>query len=194
MTRSGIIHQEMPKGTAPDGCTASAMGQPAIFEMTAALPRGEIADIPDVTDDDGTSASRAISGNGGTESTGSRRNRTTSTSRFQGSEDDPVRHGTFAYVFAGSGKFCNASGPPGPTESGLVGHRALGRSRQPLAGASTAATGHRAGGENGILSYCLETSQAWPGARRDEPRPSSRPSSSFRTERSSRPEKPPRSG
>ncbi len=123
----GIIHQEMPKG--------DPAGRMHGFQLWANLPSSlkmttpryqevKAGDIPIVTDDDGTLA-RIICG------------------RFWGTKGpvdevaiDPVyldvsvppgkrkslpvettRH-AFAYVFAGAGKFCNASGPlEVPTES-----------------------------------------------------------------------------
>ncbi len=122
----GIIHQEMPKG--------NAAGQMHGFQLWANLPSDlkmtapryqevHSADIPEVTDNDGTHV-RVICGS------------------FWGAKGlvdgvaaDPVyldvsvpprmrkklpvettRH-AFAYVFAGSGKFCNASQPLSvPTE------------------------------------------------------------------------------
>ncbi len=124
---SGIIHQEMPKGD--DG------GRMHGFQLWANLPASlkmtkpgyqeiKAAEIPSVTDDDGTSA-RIVCGT------------------FWGKRGpvkdvaaDPIyldisvppnkrktlpvetTRNAFAYVFAGSGKFCNASGPlPVPTES-----------------------------------------------------------------------------
>jgi redox-sensitive bicupin YhaK (pirin superfamily) len=117
---SGIIHQEMPKGD-PTGRMHGFQlwaNLPAALKMTP--PRYQevkAADIPEITDDDGTSV-RLVCG------------------RFWGKTGpvvgiaaDPMyidvsvppgrrrtlpvettRH-AFAYVFAGSGKFCNASGP-----------------------------------------------------------------------------------
>jgi len=124
---SGIIHQEMPKG---DGAGRMHGFQlwanlPSALKMTA--PRYQevkAPDIPEVTDDDGTLV-RIVCG------------------RFWGKAGpvdgiaaDPIyidvsvppgvrrslpvettRH-AFAYVFSGSGKFCNASNPFAvPTES-----------------------------------------------------------------------------
>jgi len=124
---SGIIHQEMPKG---DGAGRMHGFQlwanlPSTLKMTA--PRYQevkAPDIPEVTDDDGTLV-RIVCG------------------RFWGKAGpvdgiaaDPIyidvsvppgvrrslpvettRH-AFAYVFSGSGKFCNASNPFAvPTES-----------------------------------------------------------------------------
>ena len=123
----GIIHQEMPKGD-PEGRMHGFQlwaNLPASLKMTA--PRYQevkAVEIPEITDDDGTHV-RVVCGT------------------FWGKKGpivgiaaDPVyidvsvppgrrktlpvettRH-AFAYVFAGSGKFCNASGPLAvPTES-----------------------------------------------------------------------------
>jgi quercetin 2,3-dioxygenase len=122
----GIIHQEMPKG--------DPLGQVHGFQLWANLPSSlkmtapryqevKSPEIPEVTDDDGTKA-RIVCG------------------KFWGKQGpvdgiaaDPIyldvtvppgkrkrlpvettRH-AFAYVFAGGGKFCNASGPLAvPTE------------------------------------------------------------------------------
>ena len=117
---SGIIHQEMPKGDADGRMYGFQLwaNLPAALKMTA--PRYQevaSADIPEVTDDDGT-AVRVICG------------------RFRGASGpvdgiaaepqyldvqvpplvrktlpvDRTRH-AFAYVFDGSGRFCNASEP-----------------------------------------------------------------------------------
>jgi len=124
---SGIIHQEMPKGDSAGRMHGFQLwaNLPAALKMTA--PRYQevkAADIPFVTDDDGTQA-RIICGSfWGTKGP------------VDGIAADPMyldvsvppgkrkalpittaRH-AFAYVFAGSGKFCNASGPlTVPTES-----------------------------------------------------------------------------
>jgi redox-sensitive bicupin YhaK (pirin superfamily) len=123
----GIVHQEMPRG---DGD-----GRMHGFQLWANLPSAlkmtppryqevKAADIPEVTDDDGTSV-RVVCG----DFWGAR-------GPVDGIAADPVyvdvsvppgrrktlpvetqRH-AFAYVFAGSGKFCNASAPLAvPTES-----------------------------------------------------------------------------
>jgi redox-sensitive bicupin YhaK (pirin superfamily) len=124
---SGIIHQEMPKGD-----TAGRMHG---FQLWANLPHAlkmtspryqevKAADIPIVTDDDGT-AVRIVTG-----SFWGRRG------PVDGIAADPVyidvsvppgkrktlpvetSHSGFAYVFAGSGTFSNASAPLAvPTES-----------------------------------------------------------------------------
>jgi redox-sensitive bicupin YhaK (pirin superfamily) len=117
---SGIIHQEMPKG--------DTQGRMHGFQLWANLPSSlkmtkpryqevKAADIPTVTDDDGTRV-LVVSGNfRGTAGpvaevaaepsyldvsvpAGKRKTLPVETSRH-----------AFAYVFAGSGKFCNASGP-----------------------------------------------------------------------------------
>jgi redox-sensitive bicupin YhaK (pirin superfamily) len=123
---SGIVHQEMPK---PDD-NGSMHG----FQLWANLPRDlkmtppryqevKSPDIPEVTDDDGTLA-RIVCG----EFWGKR-------GPVEGIAADPTyidvsvpplkrktipvetSRSAFAYVFAGSGKFCNASEPLGvPTE------------------------------------------------------------------------------
>jgi len=122
----GIIHQEMPKG--------DQLGQMHGFQLWANLPSAlkmtvpryqevKAPEIPQVTDDDGTTA-RIVCGN----FWGKR-------GPVEGIAADPIyvdvtvppgkrktlpiettRH-AFAYVFAGSGKFCNASEPLAvPTE------------------------------------------------------------------------------
>ena len=123
----GIIHQEMPKG--------DATGRMHGFQLWANLPAGlkmtapryqevKTGEIPEVTEDDGTRV-RVVCGN----FWGKR-------GPVDGIAADPVyldvsvppgkrrslpietTHHSFAYVFAGSGKFCNASGPLAvPTES-----------------------------------------------------------------------------
>jgi redox-sensitive bicupin YhaK (pirin superfamily) len=124
---SGIIHQEMPKG--------NDAGQMHGFQLWANLPNAlkmtapryqevKAADIPEITDDDGTHVRIVCGTFWGT------------TGPVEGVAADPIyldvsvppgrrkklpvetgRH-VFAYVFAGSGKFCNASGPLAvPTET-----------------------------------------------------------------------------
>ncbi len=123
---SGIIHQEMPKG--------DDAGRMHGFQLWANLPSAlkmtppryqevKRADIPEITDDDGTKV-RVVCGS----FWGKR-------GPVDGIAADPIyldvsvppgrrrtlpiettRH-AFAYVFAGNGKFCNASGPLAvPTE------------------------------------------------------------------------------
>ena len=123
---SGIIHQEMPKGDADGRMHGFQLwaNLPSALKMTP--PRYQevkAADIPVATDDDGTTA-RVVCGRlWGTKGP------------VEGVATDPTyldvsvpagkrktlpvettRH-AFAYVFAGAGKFCNASGPLAvPTE------------------------------------------------------------------------------
>lgn len=123
----GIIHQEMPKGD-PQGRMHGFQlwaNLPSALKMTE--PRYQEVksnEIPEVTEDDGTKA-RIICGN----FWGKR-------GPVEGIAADPVyldvwvppgmrktlkvemQSHAFAYVFAGAGKFCNASGPLAvPTES-----------------------------------------------------------------------------
>ncbi len=123
---SGIIHQEMPKGDSAGRMHGFQLwgNLPSSLKMTA--PRYQevkAAEIPEVTDDDGTHV-RIVAGNFWGK-----------TGPVQGVAAEPVyldvsiapgrrkklpvettRH-AFAYVFAGGGKFCNASGPLSvPTE------------------------------------------------------------------------------
>ena len=123
---SGIIHQEMPKG--------DEVGRMHGFQLWANLPSSrkmtapryqevKAGDIPEITDDDGTRV-RLVCGS----FWGKR-------GPVEGIATDPVyidvsipagkkktlpvavTSHAFAYVFAGGGKFCNASGPLAvPTE------------------------------------------------------------------------------
>ena len=124
---SGIIHQEMPRGDGEGRMHGFQLwaNLPSALKMTA--PRYQevkAADIPVVTDDDGTRV-RVVCGS------------------FRGTSGpvdevaaEPIyldvsvpagkgaslpveaTRAAFAYVFGGSGKFCNASGPLAvPTES-----------------------------------------------------------------------------
>jgi redox-sensitive bicupin YhaK (pirin superfamily) len=112
---SGIIHQEMPKG--------DRIGQMHGFQLWANLPASQkmtppryqevkAPDIPEVTDDDGTQVRvDGIATNPTyldvTVAPGRRKTLPVETTRQ-----------AFAYVFAGSGKFCNASAPLAvPTEA-----------------------------------------------------------------------------
>jgi len=123
---SGIIHQEMPKG--------DSEGRMHGFQLWANLPSSlkmtvphyqevKSAEIPDVTDDDGTRA-RVICGNlwgtaGPVDGIAAEPNYFDVSVPPGKKKTIPVattRH-AFGYVFAGSGKFCNASGPLAvPTE------------------------------------------------------------------------------
>ncbi len=123
----GIIHQEMPKGDAAGRMHGFQLwaNLPSSLKMTA--PRYQeikASEIPEVVDDDGTRV-RLVCG----QFWGKR-------GPVTGIAADPVyldvtvpagkkktlpvavTSQAFAYVFAGSGKFCNASGPLAvPTES-----------------------------------------------------------------------------
>jgi quercetin 2,3-dioxygenase len=123
----GIIHQEMPKGDSLGRMHGFQLwgNLPASQKMTA--PRYQevkAADIPEVTADDGTHV-RVVCG----EFWGAK-------GPVDGVAADPVyldvsvppgrrkalpvavEHSAFAYVFGGSGRFCNASAPLAvPTES-----------------------------------------------------------------------------
>jgi redox-sensitive bicupin YhaK (pirin superfamily) len=116
----GIIHQEMPKG--------DKIGQMHGFQLWANLPAAlkmtepryqevKADEIPEVADDDGTRARIVCGTFWGT------------TGPVKGIAADPIyldvsvppgkrktlpietTRNAFAYVFAGGGKFCNASGP-----------------------------------------------------------------------------------
>src|SRR5215475_3827488 len=123
---SGIIHQEMPQGDQTGRMHGFQLwaNLPAALKMTR--PRYQevkAADVPVITDDDGTHV-RLVAGH----FWGKR-------GPVEGIEADPTyldvsvppgkrkslpvetTRNAFAYVFAGSGKFCNASGPLAvPTE------------------------------------------------------------------------------
>jgi quercetin 2,3-dioxygenase len=123
----GIVHQEMPKGDSLGRMHGFQLwgNLPASQKMTA--PRYQevkAADIPQVTADDGTHV-RIVCG----EFWGAK-------GPVEGVAADPVyldvsvppgrrktlpvavEHSAFAYVFGGSGRFCNASAPLAvPTES-----------------------------------------------------------------------------
>lgn len=123
---SGIIHQEMPKG--------DEAGRMHVFQLWANLPSSlkmtapryqevKAGEIPEITDDDGTRVRIVCGSFWGTKGP------------VEGIATDPiyldvsvpagkkktlpvaVTSHAFAYVFAGDGKFCNASGPLAvPTE------------------------------------------------------------------------------
>jgi hypothetical protein len=124
---SGIIHQEMPKGDQAGRMHGFQLwgNLPSSLKMTA--PRYQEVkgpDVPEIIDDDGTHV-RVVCGKFWGK-----------TGPVDGVAADPIyldvslspgkrktlpvettRH-AFAYVFAGSGKFCNASGPLAvPTET-----------------------------------------------------------------------------
>ncbi len=123
---SGIIHQEMPHGDARGRMHGFQLwaNLPASLKMTA--PRYQdvhAADVPEATDDDGTKVKVVCGSLWGR--TGPVHGVAAEPSYFDVSippgrrKTLPVetsRH-AFAYVFAGSGRFCNASGPLAvPTE------------------------------------------------------------------------------
>jgi len=124
---SGIIHQEMPKGD-PDGRMHGFQlwaNLPSSLKMTP--PRYQeipSAGVPEVTDDDGTKA-RVICGTlwgvsgpiDGIAADPSYIDVSVPPGKRKTLPVETTRH-AFAYVFAGSGTFCNASGPLAvPTES-----------------------------------------------------------------------------
>jgi hypothetical protein len=124
---SGIIHQEMPKG--------DRAGRMHGFQLWANLPSAlkmtpphyqevKAADIPEVTDDDGTHV-RIVCGKfwgqagpvDGIAADPMYLDVSVAPGRRKTLPVETTRH-AFAYVFAGSGKFCNASGPLAvPTEA-----------------------------------------------------------------------------
>ncbi len=123
----GIIHQEMPKGDEVGRMHGFQLWSnlPAALKMTEPRYQGfKAAEIPEITDDDGTRA-RVVCGTFWGK-----------TGPVTGIAADPVyidvsiapgkrkslpvetTSQAFAYVFAGSGKFCNASEPLAvPTET-----------------------------------------------------------------------------
>ena len=124
---SGIIHQEMPKGEKDGRMHGFQLwaNLPSALKMTAPhYQEVKSKDIPEVTEDDGSKA-RIVCGKFWGVS-----------GPVDGIAANPVyldlyvppgkkktfpvdtRNNAFAYVFEGSGKFCNASGPLAvPTES-----------------------------------------------------------------------------
>jgi hypothetical protein len=123
---SGIIHQEMPKG--------DLVGRMHGFQLWANLPSSQkmtapryqevkSMDIPEITDDDGTEV-RVVCGNfwgksgpvDGIATNPTYIDVTVGPGRRKSLPVEVTSH-VFAYVFAGSGKFCNASAPLAvPTE------------------------------------------------------------------------------
>jgi quercetin 2,3-dioxygenase len=124
---SGIIHQEMPKGDHAGRMHGFQLwaNLPSSLKMTA--PRYQevkALEIPEMKDDDGTHA-RLICGNfwgkkGPVEGIAADPiylDVSVPPGRRKSLPVETTRH-AFAYVFAGSGKFCNASEPlEVPTES-----------------------------------------------------------------------------
>ena len=123
---SGIIHQEMPKGDQSGRMHGFQLwaNLPAALKMTP--PRYQEVkspDIPEVTDDDGTQV-RIVCGTfwgksgpvDGIAADPIYLDVTVPAGRRKTLPVETTRH-AFAYVFSGSGKFCNASGPLAvPTE------------------------------------------------------------------------------
>jgi redox-sensitive bicupin YhaK (pirin superfamily) len=123
---SGIVHQEMPKGDAAGRMHGFQLwaNLPASLKMTA--PRYQevkAADIPVLTDDDGTQV-RIVCGNfwgakgpvDGIAADPIYLDVTVPPGKKRTLPVETTRH-AFAYVFAGKGKFCNASEPLAvPTE------------------------------------------------------------------------------
>lgn len=124
---SGILHQEMPKGDTKGRMHGFQLwaNLPSALKMTA--PRYQeikSTDIPEVTDDDGTKV-RLVCGDfwgkkGPVDGIAANPVYIDVSVPAGKQKSLPVdtRNNAFAYVFAGSGKFCNASGPlTVPTES-----------------------------------------------------------------------------
>jgi redox-sensitive bicupin YhaK (pirin superfamily) len=123
----GIIHQEMPKGDPAGRMHGFQLwaNLPSALKMTA--PRYQeikAPEIPEVTEDDGTQA-RIICGSfwgqrgpvEGIAADPTYIDVTVPPGKRKRLPVEKTRH-AFAYVFAGSGKFCNASAPLAvPTES-----------------------------------------------------------------------------
>ena len=123
---SGIVHQEMPKGDEAGRMHGFQLwgNLPSSLKMTA--PRYQevkAAEIPEITDDDGTHV-RVVSGDfwgkkgpvDGVAAEPVYLDVSVAPGRRKKLPVETTRH-AFAYVFAGGGKFCNASGPLAvPTE------------------------------------------------------------------------------
>jgi quercetin 2,3-dioxygenase len=124
---SGIIHQEMPKGDTAGRMHGFQLWGNLPSSLKMAKPRYQevkAPEIPQVTDDDGTHV-RVVCGEfwgkkGPVEGVASDPiylDVSISPGRRKTLPVETVRH-AFAYVFAGAGKFCNASAPLAvPTES-----------------------------------------------------------------------------
>jgi quercetin 2,3-dioxygenase len=124
---SGIIHQEMPKGDTKGRMHGFQLwaNLPSALKMTAPRYQGiESKDIPEITDDDGTHV-RLVCGDywgkkGPVDGIAANPVYIDVSVPAGKSKSLPIdtRNNAFAYVFAGSGKFCNASEPLSvPTES-----------------------------------------------------------------------------
>jgi redox-sensitive bicupin YhaK (pirin superfamily) len=123
---SGIIHQEMPKGDEAGRMHGFQLwgNLPSSLKMTA--PRYQevkAEEIPQITDDDGTHV-RIVAGDfwgkkgpvDGVAAEPVYLDVSVAPGRRKKLPVETTRH-AFAYVFAGGGKFCNASGPLAvPTE------------------------------------------------------------------------------
>ena len=123
---SGIIHQEMPKGDSAGRMHGFQLwgNLPSSLKMT--VPRYQeikAGEIPEIKDDDGTHV-RVVCGTfwgmqgpvEGVASDPMYLDVSLPPGRKKTLPIETVRH-AFAYVFAGNGKFCNASGPLAvPTE------------------------------------------------------------------------------
>ena len=180
---SGIIHQEMPKGDARGRMHGFQLwaNLPAALKMTA--PRYQevkAPEIPEVTDDDGTKV-RVICGKfwgktgpvEGIAADPRLSRRVGAAGKRKHLPVETTRH-AFAYVFAGSGTFCNASEPLAvPTErvgGGATRQPPSEVNGQPLAGAfRPRRRGHGAGGRGRAFASCwcpgkpLEEPVAWYG-------------------------------
>jgi len=124
---SGIIHQEMPKGDPAGRMHGFQLwgNLPSSLKMTT--PRYQEVksrDVPEVKDDDGTHV-RVVCGTfwgktgpvAGVAADPIYLDVSVSPGRRKNLPVETTRH-AFAYVFAGGGKFCNASGPLAvPTEA-----------------------------------------------------------------------------
>jgi quercetin 2,3-dioxygenase len=124
---SGIIHQEMPKGDQAGRMHGFQLwaNLPASLKMTPPRYQGIVSgDIPVVKDDDGTEV-RIVCGEfwgkrGPVDGIAADPTYLDVIVPPGGRKSLPVEHSrsAFAYVFSGSGKFCNASEPLAvPTES-----------------------------------------------------------------------------
>jgi quercetin 2,3-dioxygenase len=124
---SGIIHQEMPKGDHVGRMHGFQLWGNLPSSLKMAAPRYQEVkseEIPDVTDDDGTHV-RVVAGNfwgkkgpvEGVAAEPTYLDVSVSPGTRKTLPVETVRH-AFAYVFAGGGKFCNASAPLSvPTET-----------------------------------------------------------------------------
>jgi hypothetical protein len=123
----GIVHQEMPKGDQAGRMHGFQLwaNLPAALKMTAPRYQGiKAADIPEIVDGDGTRV-RIVCGSfrggkgpvDGIAADPTYLDVTVPPGCAKTLPVETARH-AFAYVFAGAGKFCNASGPLAvPTES-----------------------------------------------------------------------------